>query len=451
MVAKLRQPGIFGQLCWDTYTLIILGFPNRPGTSRDEVLATLDRSALDLLQAYPFLAGQVIKEGRTTTNSGTYKIVPYPPHENKSPVRRKDCTELCPSYEEILSADAPFVMLDGDVLCPVKGMGYAYAEGTELPVLIVQANFVSGGLLLCFASMHNALDMNGQGMLIKQFAALGRGEQLNPALVKAGNQDADTIVPLLKPGETPLQHETMRRPSTLNASMGGPGRPRPSLWAYWRLRADKLEKLKKDSSSSSKWVSTNDAITAIYVQRLTAARVAAGRVAATEDVHLQRAVDSRSIVQPPVPEGYMGHLVAVAESVWSSAHELCDSPLADTATKVRESLKEADDHFVRSLVTLINSTEDKTTIFYGVKNKPGRDFLVSSWAQLHWLHQCDFGPGLGTVDFVRRARLSDVPDLTYIMPKNARGDMHVATSLFHEDFVALANDNVWREYAELVG
>lgn len=448
---KLRQPGVFGQLCWDTYTLVILGFRDQPGSTRDQVLSTLDASALRLLEAYPFLAGQVVKRGRTSTNSGTYEIIPYPPHDGKSPVRRKDCTELCPSYDEMLAADAPFAMLDGDVICPMKGMGYAYGEDTELPVLIVQANFVSGGLLLCFACMHNALDMNGQGLLIKQFAALGRGEQLDPRLVEVGNRDADTIVPLLKPDETALKHETMRRPSMLNATPGPPGRPKPALWTYWRLRADKLTSLKKDASTGKTWISTNDVITALFVQRLTAARVAAGRVSEKEDVHLQRALDSRSVLNPPVPEGYMGHLVAVAETEWQSASDLYNSSLADVTVKVRESLSEADDHFVRSLVTLIKSTEDKSTIFYGVRNKPGRDFLVSSWAQLHWLHQCDFGTGLGTVDFVRRARLPEVPDLHYIMPKNRRGDMHLATCMFHEDFVALDNDGRWREYAELVG
>ena len=393
----------------------------------------------------------MVKRGQTSTNSGIYEIVPYPPHENKSPVRQKDCSELCPSYEQIVNADAPFAMLYGDVLCPMKGMGYAYDSSTELPVFIVQANFITGGLLLCFASMHNALDMNGQGLVLKLFASAGRGEELDSALVEGGNADADVIVPLLKPGEPALLHETMRRPSTLNTSGQRAGPPRPAIWAYWRFPQDALAELKKSASSGETWVSTNDAITAFLVQRLTAVRVAGGRVAANEEVYLQRAVDSRSVLQSPVPQGYMGHLVAVAETAWQSAHEVYESSLADAAIKARESLREVNDHFVRSLATLISTTEDKTTIFYGVKNKSGRDFLVSSWAQLHWLSQCDFGPGLGTVDFVRRARLPEVPDLHYIMPADRKKNMHVAACMFHEDHVDLVNDAIWRQYADLVG
>ncbi|KAL2213778.1 hypothetical protein CC79DRAFT_78008 [Sarocladium strictum] len=451
MAQEMRQPGIFGQLCWDTYTVIILGFADQPGTSRDDVLDTLDKSALKLLEAYPSLAGQVVKTGQSAASSGKYEIVPYPPHQNKSPVRRKDCTKLCPAYSEIIKADAPFAMLDGDILCPMKGMGYAYEAGTELPVFIVQANFVEGGLLLCFASMHNALDMNGQGTVLKQFATAGRGEEFDPKLVAVEKKDANTIVPLLKPGEAPANHESMRRPSALQASAQPQGPPKPIVWNYWRFPAKQLEILKKEASSGRTWVSTNDALTAYLVQRLTAIRIREGRVSKDEIVQLQRAVDSRSVLNPPIEDGYLGHLVALADTTWNTAQELADASFADVAVESRESLKRVDDHFIRSLATLINETEDKTTIFYGAGNKAGRDFLVSSWAQLHWLAKCDFGKGLGAPDFVRRARMSPVPDLTYIMPKNSKGDMYLATSLFHEDFVGLASDKEWSSRAELVG
>jgi trichothecene 3-O-acetyltransferase len=436
-------------MCWDTYTLVLLGFPHRPGKPRDEVMALLDSSAKKLLEAYPFLAGQVVVRGRTTTSSGKYEIIPYPPHQIGTPVRRKDCTELCPSYQEILEADAPFSMLDGSILCPMRGMGFAYEAGTELPVFIVQANFVKGGIILCFGSMHNALDMNGQGIVLRMFAQAGRGESFDPKVVEIGNRDADIIFPLLGPDEKMLPHENMRRPSTLT-----PSGPLPSVsapWTYWRFPAKKLEELKKTASSGRTWVSTNDAITAFFVQRLTAARVAAGRLPPTEDVHLYRAVDGRSALRPPVDPAYLGHLVVVAETSWDHAQAAVDSTLADVAVEVRDSLKQVDDYFVRSLATLIDSMEDKSTIFYGVNSKVGRDFLISSWAQLHWLATCDFGPGLGNPDFVRRANLEEVPILAYIMPKDNKGNMHLAASLFPGDFDLLVKDEQWRKYTDLVG
>jgi trichothecene 3-O-acetyltransferase len=450
MASKMRQPGIFGQLTWDTYTIVVLGFAEQTGSTSDDVMKTLDTSALQLLQAFPFLAGKVTKHGQTSTNSGTYEIVPYPPHDNKSPVRRKDCTNLCPSYEELVAADAPFSMLNGDTLCPVRGMGHAYNASHEQPVLIIQANFVKGGLLLCCASHHNALDMNGQGMVIKMLAAAGRGEGFDPDMVVAGNRDADTIVPLLEPGEEGLAFENMRRPSTLNA--GEPrGSPPTAPWKYWRFTSDMLRQLKTEASKGDGWISTNDAVTAFFVQRLTASRIAAKSLHLTGHVQFQRAIDGRQVLRPQVHPGYLGHMVALCETQWQSAEELRDASLSDVALKMRNSLKSVDDYFIRSLATLIKTTEDRTTIFYGVTNKAGRDFMTSSWAQLHWAFETDFGPGLGVPDLVRRPYLDEVPDLSYLMPRDKKGNMHLATSLFTEDYDALAADKTWNTYAELVG
>lgn len=52
-------------------------------------------------------------------------------------------------------------MLDGNIISPARGLGYQYDSSTELPVFVVQANLITGGLLLCVASMQNALIMNG--------------------------------------------------------------------------------------------------------------------------------------------------------------------------------------------------------------------------------------------------------------------------------------------------
>ena len=446
----MRQPGIFGQMVWDTYTLVLFGFRTPSDTKQDAITTALDQAALKLFEAYPFLAGQVIKEGRSSTNSGTYRIVPYAPHQGKSPVRPKDCTELCPSYDEIVSADAPFSLLDGEVLSPMKGMGYAYPEGTVMPVFIVQANFIRGGVLICFASAHNALDMNGQGVVIRQFATALRGEDFDPTLVAAGNQDADGIVPPLKEGEIALGHEELLQASSLNAAGGPPpGQPGDAPWRYWRVPQEKVVELKKLASESSNRVSTNDSVTAFFLQRLTAVRIKGGRVDKAENVQCLRAVDGRKMLKPPVPEGYLGHLVGLASTALP-AEQVQTNPVSYVASALRESLLKVDDHYIRSLATLISRTEDKTTIFYPAQCQPGKDVLISSWAQMSLAH-CDFGPLLGTPDFIRRPRLVEVPDLAYVMPRTKKGDLDLAASLRNVDVQGLQEDEVWNSYVQLIG
>jgi hypothetical protein len=73
--------------------------------------------------------------------------------------------------------------------------------------------------------MHNALDMNGQGTIIKMFAAAGRGEELDSTLLAAEKLDADQIVPPLKVGETALSHDIMRKSSSLSATPASPAGP----------------------------------------------------------------------------------------------------------------------------------------------------------------------------------------------------------------------------------
>ncbi|EXJ74069.1 uncharacterized protein A1O5_02363 [Cladophialophora psammophila CBS 110553] len=457
----MRQPGIFGQLCWDTYTLVVLGFRLAADSTPESVTGAVDQAALKLVAAYPFLAGQVINEGRSCTSSGIYRIVPYPPHsDGKSPVRLKDCTQLCPSYDEIVRARAPFSMLDGNVICPMRGMGYVYDQTVEQPVLIIQANFIRGGLLLCFASMHNALDMNGQGILIRQFAAAMRGEDFDHQLVAAGNQDADSIVPPLKEGEMALTHDEMRVPP-IQIPTDSPV-PTPPLqekpietasWTYWRFPQDKVAELKKLAmSSSTKQVSTNDAITAFYTQRLTAVRIADGRESRDESIRCLRAADARARLKPPVPKGYLGHLVGLAYTEWPAASTVVEFPLSTVASDIRESLRKVDDHYFRSLATLISNTRDKRTISYGAQKKLAKDIFISSWAKMDLADTCDFGPVLGGMpDFVRRPRLDELPDLSYIMPKDKEGDMALGACLFKADIDGLESDEEWKRFARYVG
>ena len=195
----LHQPGIFGQMTWDTYTVVLLGF--RTSRPHSEVLDALDTAAQRLTSAFPFLAGHVVLEGRTATSSGTYSIAPYSSRDGKSLIIRRDCTTMCPSFEEMTAANAPFGMLPGDVLAPTKGMGDVYDYSKPRLVLLMQANLVRGGVLLCFSSHHNALDMNGQGQMIKFFAAACRGENLSTSDVEVGNSDESHFLRLLEDDE----------------------------------------------------------------------------------------------------------------------------------------------------------------------------------------------------------------------------------------------------------
>lgn len=436
------------------YTVICLLWPIDE-TARDEVVAALRNASLTLTQSFPFLAGQVVNEkekGTEKTSSGIFRITEYEPHKGKAPVRVKDCTSLCPSYEELRKRRVPLSMLDGDVLSPMKGLPYYYDGSEPLPVFLLQANFIKGGLILTSACMHNALDMNGQGQVIRLLAqALGR-EEFSEAQIRDGNVDRRKVISLLTPGDKLLAHEMVRCPSSLSNPAFG-GSPTPAPWKLFNFPGQKLIKLKEEASkecsacTEQAWMSTNDALTAFLWQRSLVARSA--RLGKDAESTLVRAADARRIFDPPIPEAYMGHCVACSFTT-GPVQKVAREPLSVTARSIRRSLNEIDDYHVRSMASTLKSLEDKTTFSYGAKFNPDADLMVSSWAELG-LYQHSFGPLLGKPEFIRRPLLAQLESLVYLMPRTDDGSIAVAMSMREEDAKILLEDPLWTSYAELIG
>jgi trichothecene 3-O-acetyltransferase len=450
----MYQLSVFDQIpSLGAYTVICLLWPI-DDVAHDELVVALEKASLTLTKAFPFLAGQVVNEkekGTEDRSSGTYRITNYEPHNGKPPIRVKDCTSLCPSYEELRKRRAPMSMLDGSILSPMQGLPYYYDRSEPLPVFILQANFIKGGLLLTSACMHNALDMNGQGQVIRLLAQALRGEKFSEAHIRDGNVDRCEAIPLLKPDENLLAHERLRCPSSLSNPAFG-GSPNSAPWKLFNLQSQKLVKLKEAAAKECclgkdvAWVSTNDALTAFVWQRVTFARSA--RLGEDTESTLIRASDARRSFDPPLPEGYMGHCVACGFTT-GAVQAVVEEPLSTTARKLRKSLNEIDDYHVRSMATTLKTLEDKTTFTYGATFDPGTDLMVSSWAELG-LYQCPFGPLLGKPEFVRRPVLTQLEGLVYFMPRTDDGAIAVAMSIREDDAKALMEDPVWRSYAEVI-
>lgn len=433
----IRQPGLFGQMTFEAYSIIVLGFA-LDAASYEQACETLDNASRRLTQAFPFLAGQVICEGRTTTCSGKYAIIPYPPHAHTI-VRRKDCSSLCQSFDEIVKAKAPFSMLDGEVLCPVTGFGKPMPQDEPQPVWIIQANRIHGGLLLTFATQHSSSDMTAQGRIIQYFARACQGKDLDAIDIEIGNLTPE--LPILELDEKlsyDFQH--LRRPSMLKPSQDPPQDTKPAPWRYWRIPSQQLSRLKDNAQAYS----TNDAATAFFVKRLLTARVDHGLMTADQSARCGRAINCRD--QLGLPPQHLG--TAVTHINTDDIHP--GHSLTFIAAALRKAVNTVDSLYSRSMITLLNNAEDKTTIFYGARTRAGLDVEFSSWAKLP-LSTLDFGPILGIPAFVRRPRLTELRDINFIMPLTKDGHMDLGVCLSDDDASALASDQGWREVAEYIG
>lgn len=458
---------VFGQLTFlRAYTVISLGFPVQEDNKQAEIAQQLENATLKLTETFPWLAGQVITEGSCEGNTGLQKVVPYGPNTVQPVIIIKDCVHLCPPYSELIDAKAPSSMLDGDIISPRSGLPVPYEGPT--PVLIIQANFIKSGLILTFASQHNIFDMNGQAQVIRLFAKALRGETFTHTEITEGNRDRRNIIPLLAPDE-PLEDHSILRPLPQQGQNQSP----PSLlsqpsatprWAYFRFSASKLTELKalalalpptpEHGNHIPLPVSTNDALTGFTWQRITAARLAAHPAVASPNSPppvLCRAMNSRNRLG--ISPAYMGHAVfcTFTNSPSSTLSDLPTTPLSVVAHALRASLiNEATPRHVRSLVTLIARTPDKSTIAYGARlDLAGFDVMFSSWAGLE-LAETDFGT-LGRPGFMRRPRFVGFPGLCYAMPKTVDGDIDLAICLEEEEIKALEADEKWREMAQPIG
>jgi hypothetical protein len=456
--------GPLGQM-WGThtYTILTLGFPIADESQQEAVIQVLSKATSEIIGAYPWLAGQVVNETAKEDEgkgSGVYRVVEYKPHEQGTKfLHVKDCRALCPSYADIVKARAPLSKLDGRILSPAYGFPNMYPNSVVEPVLIMQANLITGGLLLTICAQHNVMDANGNAMFIRQFASLCRGQRLSEEQVRIGNSDRETIIPPLKPGQEALPLEIFRLPSMLSlanadpAAANWPPANSGTGWKCFRFTAANVAALKAEASkecSSEKeaqYISSNDAVSTFTWTRIVAAR--SRRLPKGGNTQLIRGVNARTRLDSPISDWYMGHVILCSLTTVPVENAINDS-LSSTTLKVRRSLLDVNDHQIRSFFELLKTEKDRTTINYGAKMDSEADIMITSFAGLG-LYDADFGELLGKPDFVRRPTLPAGTAPCYIMPVTREGDIDIIFVISQEEFEILQADAKWTEFTEVIG
>ncbi|KAI4140334.1 MAG: hypothetical protein L6R39_005841 [Caloplaca ligustica] len=426
---------------------MLLCFPTTPEVDRSDVIISLQHAAAALLETIPILGGQVVNQKDDNVevpNSGTFQVVPYR-HPDHSALRVKVLDDFV-SYEQLSRSKAPASMLDASVTAPMEGFPHHYGASDVTPVLIVQANFIPGGLLLCFAGMHNCMDGTGLGQVIRMFATLCRGEQLSREEVEAANLDRAQLPVSLKAGQSPMPHPEMTVKANADQKTD-PGNITTSVWSYFTIPASKLNTLKVEGSKqiTSGWVSTNDVVNAWLWKAVTRARWP--HIDVEKATTLLRAINGRRALDPPLPAQYLGANVMCAYPRFTVT-DLIQQPLSEITQEVRRATNAVNDHYVRSVATLIRMEPDRNKISF-VIDAPDRDLLVSSWAALPVYE--DFGGLLGRPEYVRRPTSPPWTGVCYMMPKHPDGSLALVLSLREDDMHRLRSDKEFAAFAEYIG
>lgn len=439
-----------------TYTHLVLCFPIPDDTSsRNSIVKALEAAANKLTTAFPWLAGKVVNEGSCPRNSGLFKVAPFASHEPpKTIVRVKDCTDICPPHEDVIKARRPISMLNGYKLAPRKAYPETYqeSEADPAPVLVLQVNFVKGGLLLNLAAQHNIVDMAGIDQCFRLLAAAMRVEEFSNVSIEEGNRDRRNLVPLLGPNDTKSDHSHFRPPLPSEA-IPPPAEPdSPFSWCYFRFSAGKLAQIKalatrsEAKDNSVPFISTSDALSAFCWKRVITVRLHRSQ---THDAiaKFSRAVDARRAMG--VQWEYMGNLVTGAISR-VAFDDVENASLPALAEMMRgDVIRVNQKHHVRSIATFINSEPDKSIIRFGGRFNPDTDIGSSSWAHVA-LYGAEFG-SLGKPTLIRRPNFVPLRSFIYFMPKMENGDIDALVCFNEADMHGLRSDPEWNEYADFIG
>lgn len=243
------------------------------------IINTLQNALESLTNSSPWLAGQVINEHSdpANKNTGVFKIVP---RDSAPQVIIKDHRETpsVPSIQVLRESGFATRLFDEDTFAPRPTL--VLTPGIERPVLLVQANIISGGLIVVFGGNHSAMDMPGQAQIIRWFDKACRNEVPTPAELETGNMQRGNLIPLLDSSYQPGDELWQQTPPTPAVSMAQDktkieAEQAQPHWATFFFPSTSVADLKIEATTTrtSEYVSTDDTLSAFLWQSLSRARL----------------------------------------------------------------------------------------------------------------------------------------------------------------------------------
>ena len=466
------QPALF-----KLYTQLAFMFPlseSEEGQqpSHHQVTSTMTAGLAELAANFPWVAGQVVNTNPDIEAAPHYKIRPYEPVPQLV-VRDYTGDAEIPSFDLMHQKGFPMSVLGEGVWAPcptLAAMGFdpkkaSGASDEPALVMLVQINYVRGGLVLCVNMQHNVCDMMGQAAVLGWLSQACRREHFTENELGIGNMTRVGIVPLIEDeGWTPgpeLQNQLFPPlPPTVDKEVDNtverksPEPPSKCAWTYFDFSAESLESLKGLATASlpqdfTSFISTDDALSAFIF--LSVLRTRQSRLRPDASVTFARAVDARRYLD--IHPDYPGVLQNMAYTSYPQ-ESLFSTPLGHIAAKMRQAVDPlASDvaYRTRSLVTFLSQSPDNATkTSFTATLDMSVDIALSSWTKVP-AYEWDFGLRLGSPVAVRRPGFVPVESLMYLMPRSREGSVAVAMCLREEDLQCLLRDDEWKRFARYIG
>lgn len=418
------------------------------------IVGKLQHALEDLSSAFPWIAGQVINEESDSANknTGVFKII----EKDSAPhiiVKDHRQTPSLPSIHDLRQVGFATKSLDQALFAPRPN--FSLDRSVLRHVLLVQANIISGGLLLVFSGNHSATDMPGLTQIIRWFDKACHDATFTPEELEVGNMPRRHLIPLLDSAYQPGDEVSLQMtpvPSVPNARNKSGTLVEKSMirWETFSFSKTAIAELKAKATATrnSKYVSTDDAFSAFLWQALARARIQ--RLGADKTSTVARACNARRVLD--IPSNYPG---LVQNTVYSklSLGELAELPLGAVASILRNAVASESPSvgfYTRAVATVLSRSTDKGCLKVAAWMDRSSDVLLSSFTAIEAYEQ-DFGLGLGRAEAVRLTDLMNHEGMMFFLPAEPSGDITIAMCLRDEDLVRLRADELFAQHGRYLG
>lgn len=340
----------------------------------------------------------------------------------------------------------------------------------RLPIMLMQLNFIRGGLILNWNPFH----MIGDGTTFFTWTAIWAEEcrraqgleitkpfELRQSIVSDRRRAISPQGPLSgKAGrlEDHPQYVLLSDPAKQLAKVL---KSDGHVGQIFYFSKESLEQLKKDAYPQNPqpgdpaYISTNDALTALAWRSVMAAQYPPDKIKGDEVSVFNMAVDGRLRIQPPIDEGTLGSFVEFIEVKMPLRRMLegGENSVAEIALLLRKAIQNMNEEFQGSftndVIELINGLDDvrflSPTAFLDC---PGLSCSQTSWAKFE-LYGLQWGPVLGdSIKAIRSPSNGILNGMQIMMPELPDGGREMLCGVNEEDLPRLIADPIWRKYAQ---
>ena len=435
------------------YQIFLHCFRLDPEADPRQVYSELRCGLSDALVEFPFFAGRVVKydvaRDRIQINMSSDDGVAF------------KYNDLTPSLDfwDLEQGHFPPSKFEGLALTPVDQV---FPAGAEDPALLLQANFIKGGLLLATCLHHSTSDAAGWTGFIKSWAkhtaAASTGSRIAPhqspeILDRAPLFQVTKHVALEHCEQLVKVEDVTERINKMRQYFIGLSRQtisRKIVNACWYFSSERLRALKaaaQPTNEADPWVSTNDALCALLWRHVTQAREL--KQSAHETTTIQIPCSIRGRCSPELQPEYVGNAIVHAHCS-CPIQDLCSTSsngLSLAAGAIRKAIDRVDEPTVRNIYGIIDSLPTIRAARYKLDLAPGPDFFVTTLAGFDW-HSFDWGNHLGRM--VRnRSTFRDYVTGVMVLPRLGDGGLEVYMGHELEVIERLRLDETFTKFAEL--